>query len=87
MLASWTIIFRLEVYFVFQILKPPISVAKKVLTDTPHVMLAGKGAFDFALSKGFVGQDLLTPDSKKEFAKWAVDKKYKPVVILKTMTL
>ena len=31
----------------------PISVARKVMEDTPHVMLSGKGAYDFAIQKKF----------------------------------
>ncbi len=34
-------------------IKHPISVAKRVLQNTPHVMLAGQGALQFALSEGF----------------------------------
>ena len=36
-----------------QNIKHPISVARHVMEDTPHVMLSGKGALDFAISKGF----------------------------------
>jgi N4-(beta-N-acetylglucosaminyl)-L-asparaginase len=31
----------------------PISVARKVMEKTPHVMLAGEGALQFALANGF----------------------------------
>ena len=34
-----------------QNIKHPISVAKLVMEKTPHVMLSGKGAFDFAIKK------------------------------------
>jgi FlaA1/EpsC-like NDP-sugar epimerase len=36
-----------------QDIEHPISVARKVMEDTPHVMLVGKGAYDFAIEKGF----------------------------------
>ena len=36
-----------------QNIKHPISVARKVMEETPHVILAGEGALQFALSKGF----------------------------------
>jgi N4-(beta-N-acetylglucosaminyl)-L-asparaginase len=36
-----------------QNIKHPISVARHVMEDTPHVMLSGSGALDFAISKGF----------------------------------
>ena len=48
-----------------QHIENPISVARKVMEDTPHVMLAGSGALEFALSKGFVKTNLLTEKAKK----------------------
>lgn len=48
----------------------PISVARKVMEDTPHVMLVGQGAFDFAIEKGFPKINLLTPEAKAEWEKW-----------------
>lgn len=58
----------------------PISVARKVMEDTPHVLLAGRGALDFALQQGFKRQNLLTPEMKKAWEKWAETSEYKPVV-------
>ena len=63
-----------------QNIKHPISVAKLVMEETPHVMLSGKGALDFALSKGFKEEDLLTKESKKDWIKWKKQSKYKPVI-------
>ena len=48
----------------------PVSVAKLVMTDTPHVYLAGEGALQFALSKGFKKENLLTETAKKDYEKW-----------------
>lgn len=48
----------------------PISVARLVMEKTPHVMLCGKGAFDFALENGFKKEKLLTKESKNEWKKW-----------------
>jgi N4-(beta-N-acetylglucosaminyl)-L-asparaginase len=48
----------------------PVSVARRVMEFTPHVMLAGQGALDFALSQGFTKQDLLTPGSLKAWQEW-----------------
>ncbi len=48
----------------------PISVARKVMEETPHVMLTGKGALQFALDQGFEKTNLLTPKMKKKFEKW-----------------
>jgi len=42
-----------------------ISVARKVMEDTPHVMLAGRGAEQFAYETGFTKDDLLTEKAKK----------------------
>jgi N4-(beta-N-acetylglucosaminyl)-L-asparaginase len=61
-------------------IKHPISVARKVMDDTPHVMLSGKGALDFALSKGFEKEDLLTESARKKWQEWKVESKYQPIV-------
>lgn len=53
-----------------QEIENPISVARKVMEDTPHVMIVGKGAQEFALKKGFKRKNLLTPEAKKEWLKW-----------------
>jgi len=48
----------------------PISVARLVMEKTPHVMLSGKGALDFALENGFKKENLLTKERKKEWKQW-----------------
>ncbi|MEO0899208.1 MAG: N(4)-(beta-N-acetylglucosaminyl)-L-asparaginase [Bacteroidota bacterium] len=48
----------------------PISVARKVMEETPHVMLVGEGAQQFALQKGFEKVDLLTEPSRKDWENW-----------------
>ena len=53
-----------------QNIKHPISVARKVMEETPHVMLTGKGALDFALEKGFEEENLLTPESEAAWKEW-----------------
>ncbi|MEM9545351.1 MAG: N(4)-(beta-N-acetylglucosaminyl)-L-asparaginase [Bacteroidota bacterium] len=57
----------------------PIQVAKEVMYNTPHVLLAGEGATRFALSKGHKKIDLLTDQSKAEYKEWLKEKKYKPI--------
>ena len=57
-----------------------VSVARKVMEDTPHVMLAGKGAENFALAKGFKKENLLTDASKKAWIKWSKKSQYKPII-------
>jgi len=58
----------------------PISVARAVMEKTPHVMLSGAGALQFALDQGFKKQNLLTPASKKAWEEWKKESKYKPIV-------
>ena len=53
----------------------PISVARLVMEKTPHVMLSGKGALEFALDNGFKKENLLTPKMKKEWKKWKKEKR------------
>lgn len=50
----------------------PISVARKVMEETPHVMLVGDGALEFAISKGFPEINLLTEKSKQDWENWKV---------------
>ena len=57
-----------------------VSVARKVMEDTPHVMLAGEGAKQFAISQGFKEEDLLTESSKKAWEDWKVKSEYKPII-------
>ncbi|MEM6321388.1 MAG: N(4)-(beta-N-acetylglucosaminyl)-L-asparaginase [Bacteroidota bacterium] len=61
-------------------IKHPISVARKVMEETPHVILAGEGALKFALEQGFEVENLLTEASKKEYEEWLVNSEYKPVI-------
>ncbi len=53
-----------------QNIENPISVARKVMEDTPHVMMVGNGAFEFAIEKGFEKKNLLTPEAKETWLKW-----------------
>lgn len=63
-----------------QHIKHPISVARKVMEETPHVILAGDGALDFALAQGFEKEELLTEKSKLEWQEWLKTADYKPKV-------
>ena len=56
----------------------PISVARKVMENTPHVMLSGAGALKFALDQGFEKVNLLTPKSEKAWKEWLIEKNYSP---------
>lgn len=57
-----------------------VSVARKVMEETPHVILAGEGADRFARMKGFATEDLLTEDSEKAYKEWLKKKEYRPII-------
>ncbi len=63
-----------------QHIKHPISVARKVMEDTPHVMLVGDGALQFALDNGFPKENLLTPKAEKAWKAWLKEAEYKPII-------
>ena len=56
----------------------PVSVARLVMERTPHVMLVGSGALQFALENGFTKEDLLTEASKREWQQWLKKSGYTP---------
>jgi len=58
----------------------PISIARAVMEKTPHVILAGDGAEQFAREQGFKEIDLLTPASKKAWEEWKKKSHYEPEV-------
>lgn len=55
-----------------------ISVARKVMEKTPHVILVGDGALQFALDQGFTKTNLLTPKSEALWKEWLKTSKYQP---------
>ena len=58
----------------------PISVARLILEKTPHVMLSGDGALEFALSEGFKKENLLTETAREAWENWKIKSEYKPVI-------
>jgi len=59
----------------------PISVARRVMEKTPHVMLTGAGALLFAKQEGFEKvKEQLTGHVQKAWQDWLKEKKYKPVI-------
>lgn len=56
------------------------ALARKVMEETPHVMLAGIGAEEFGYQNGFKKEDLLTAQSKEKYQEWLKEKKYKPII-------
>ena len=62
-------------------IKHPVSVARKVMEMTPHVLLSGEGAQRFAVANGFpLEPGALSPDAEKEWKKWLEKSKYKPEI-------
>ena len=55
-----------------------ISVARMVMEKTPHVMLVGDGATQFALENGFKKEHLLTAKSERDWKEWLKTANYKP---------
>jgi N4-(beta-N-acetylglucosaminyl)-L-asparaginase len=58
----------------------PVSVARKVLEKTPHVLLVGRGALQFAVEQGFTKEDLLTEKAKAAYQEWLKTSKYQPPI-------
>lgn len=58
----------------------PVSVARMVMEKTPHVMLVGDGALQFALENGFEKIDLLTKESEAAWKEWLKTARYSPVM-------
>ena len=63
-------------------IKHPISVARRVMEKTPHVMLVGSGAQQFAIAEGFpLEEQKLSPDAKKSYENWLKTSEYIPPAI------
>lgn len=58
----------------------PVSVARRVMEKTPHVMLVGEGAQQFAVQQGFERRKLLTPDAEKAWREWLKTAQYTPEI-------
>ncbi len=63
-----------------QHIKHPVSVARLVMEKTPHVILAGEGALQFALDQGFKKENLLTDRAEKAWKEWQIKSEYKPKI-------
>ena len=69
-----------SVSFVRQV-KHPISLARKVMEKTPHVMLSGEGARQFAVAEGIpLEPETLSPAAEKAYQEWKVNSEYKPII-------
>jgi N4-(beta-N-acetylglucosaminyl)-L-asparaginase len=58
----------------------PVSVARRVMEQTPHVMLVGEGAQQFAVQQGFERKKLLTPEAEKAWREWLKTAQYTPEI-------
>lgn len=62
-------------------IRHPVAVARRVMEKTPHVMLVGSGAQQFALAEGFpLEEQKLSPTAQKAYNKWLKQSEYKPVI-------
>ncbi|MEB2784228.1 isoaspartyl peptidase/L-asparaginase family protein [Algoriphagus persicinus] len=69
-----------SVAFVRQV-KHPITLARMVMEETPHVMLAGEGARQFAIAQGMpMEKEELSPNAKKAYLKWKETSQYRPII-------
>jgi N4-(beta-N-acetylglucosaminyl)-L-asparaginase len=59
-------------------IRHPAAVARRVMEKTPHVLLVGQGAQQFAIQQGFPLETLLTPESIAEWEKKRPRPKHEP---------
>lgn len=63
-------------------IKHPVSVARRVMEKTPHVMLVGEGALQFAIAEGFpLEEQKLSDGAKEAYDNWLKNSEYKSPVI------
>ena len=62
-------------------IKHPVSVARKIMETTPHIMLVGAGAQQFALENGFKKESKELSDSAKAaYQEWLKKSEYNPEI-------
>ncbi len=60
-------------------IKHPISVARRIMEKTPHVMLVGSGAQQFALAEGFpLESGKLSDTAQQAYTEWLKNSQYTP---------
>ncbi|MFM2338235.1 MAG: hypothetical protein RL115_1428 [Bacteroidota bacterium] len=63
-------------------IKHPIAVARRVMEKTPHVMLVGAGAQQFAVAEGFpLEEQTLSTEAQKNYDNWLKKSEYKSPAI------
>ncbi|MGO4222930.1 N(4)-(beta-N-acetylglucosaminyl)-L-asparaginase [Lysobacter sp. TAF61] len=58
----------------------PVSVARAVMEKTPHVLLVGAGAQQFAVAQGFEKTPLLTDQARQAWREWLKSAQYAPQI-------
>lgn len=58
----------------------PVSVARAVMEKSPHVLLVGEGAQQFAIAQGFEKTPLLTDAAKQAWEAWKKTAQYAPQI-------
>src|SRR5688572_6689190 len=62
-------------------IKHPVAVARRVMEKTPHVMLVGSGAQQFAIAEGFpLEEQKLSSEAQRAYDRWLKGSDYKPVI-------
>ncbi|HEY1046750.1 MAG TPA: N(4)-(beta-N-acetylglucosaminyl)-L-asparaginase [Bacteroidia bacterium] len=60
-------------------IKSPIHTARQVMENTPHVMIVGKGAQDFAVSQGAALESgILSDHAERAYKEWLKKSDYQP---------
>lgn len=68
-------------------IKHPVSVARRVMEKTPHVMLVGTGAQQFAVEEGFPLESAkLSDEADRNYKNWLKKSEYKPVINIENAT-
>ncbi len=57
----------------------PVSVARRVMERTKHVMLVGAGAASFARDNGFIARDMLTDSARLAWEAWRAERQQAPL--------
>ena len=64
-------------------IRNPVSVARRIMEKTEHVILAGDGALQFAIENGFERlPHKLSPEADEAWKEWLKKSEYRPVVNL-----
>ena len=58
----------------------PVSIARAVMERTPHVMLVGEGAAQWALANGFSERTVRIPEVTERWKEWLRTSEYRPGV-------